>query len=55
MHQSIMLAVPIPSRLLGIILPAFVSPGCGALTNFAWPGGQAFANPGATSTLLTHT
>ena len=29
-------------------------PGDGALANFAWPGGRAFAYSGATPELLTH-
>ena len=31
-----------------------VSSGGGALTNLAWPGGRAFAYPGATPGVLTH-
>ena len=59
MHQSIP-AAPILSRPPPPVPPlgycrafsCLVSPGGEALANFALPGGQAFANPGATPKLL---
>ena len=50
MHQSI----PAPRTTAGH-LPALSVPGIGALANFALSGGRAFANPGATTELLTRT
>ena len=47
--------MPIPQATARLFFICPVSAGCGGLANFAWPGGQAFANPGATSKLLTYT
>ena len=55
MHQSI---PPAPSPPPPGLLRAFarlVSPGGGAVANFALPGGRAFANPRAIPELLTRT
>ena len=52
MHQSIPAApIPPPGQLRGICTPC-QSRG-GALANLAWPGGRAFAYPGATPGVLT--
>ena len=45
---------PPPSRATAGHLPAFQSRG-GVFTNFALPGGRAFANPGAIPELLKRT
>ena len=52
MHQSIP-AAPIPPGNCGAFA-CLVSPGGGALANLARPGGRAFAYPGATPGVLTH-
>ena len=44
---------PPPGQLRAFV--CLVSPGGGALSNFAWPEGRGFAYPGATPGLLTHT
>ena len=49
-------APPPPHRFgYGRAFARLVSPGGGALANFALPGGRAFANPGAIPELLTRT
>ena len=46
---------PAPTPGYGRAFARLVSPGGGALANFALPGGRAFANPGAIPELLTRT
>ena len=53
MNQSISAAPPSPGYCGAFV--RLVSPGGGALANFALPGGRAFANPGAKPELLTRT
>ena len=52
MHQSIPPAPSTPPGYCGAFA-CLVSPGGGAIANFALPGGRAFANPRAIPELLT--